>query len=200
MGGILPGPRTPKNINTYLEPLIDELCVFGEGGTGAKKPNGEAFTLYAYALLFIADYRGAAKVLCQKGSGATLGCIKCEIEGQSESKTGKKKVYGDFRRFLPRDHAFRRDVDTFGRAELRQAPPLRSHDDILKGAFTALAAEQDFGVKPSSVSHPSKVTGVTGFSELLRFWYWDQVERSPVEVMHVVVRLSLRCFLFLNYS
>lgn len=105
-----------------------------------------------------------------------------------------KKVYDGFRRYLPDEHKFRRDADTFGSRDLRPTPPMREHDEIVRDAAVAKRAFTHFGVKPGSRADPSPCTGVTGESELLRLPYWDHVFMSPMDFMHVFVRaLSRSC-------
>src|SRR5690348_3009343 len=85
----------------------------------------------ARLLPLIADYPGAAKALCLKGSGAICGCMKCNVRGTDCSAESKKKVHDCYRRWLPADHDWRHDP-RFGDPEERSAPPLRTHADELR--------------------------------------------------------------------
>lgn len=105
----------------------------------------------------------------------------------SNSDDGHKKIYADFRRYLPLDHRFRSDVRTFDNRETRSTPAMRDHDDILRDAALAERAYSGFGIKRGSPSDPAQATGVTGESELLRLPYWDHVLMSPMDFMHVLV-------------
>lgn len=75
--GLIPGPREPKHdINTYLEPLVEELSNFWRGvelnvpGEGRKK--------FRIALLCAAcDIPAGRKVCGFLGHSARLGCCRC---------------------------------------------------------------------------------------------------------------------------
>lgn len=80
--GLIPGH--PKHLNAYLKLIVDELLDFGlEGVRVYDAASNETFLMRFRLLLSIADYPGAAKVLCQKGSGAHAGCMKCSIAGST---------------------------------------------------------------------------------------------------------------------
>jgi len=196
--GLIPGPRAPQNVNTYLNLLVDELLTLNGAGVRARDASrgGEAFTLKAKLCLMVADYRGAAKVNCQKGAGAIGGCMKCEVGGETAAGDGKKKVYVEFRRFLPADHPFRKDAVQFGSVESRHAPEMRTHTQLKAFAVASERAIHEFKAKPGSVGDPSKVTSVTGASQLLRLPYWDHVACSPAELMHLLVRALTFCSSF----
>jgi len=186
--GLVPGSKAPKNINTYLRLVVDELLMHGLHGVDTYDAfRDEDFTMSVRLALLIADYPGMAKVLCMKGSGAICGCMKCTIRGvRIQTGTGETTAYTGWRRFLPADHPFRRDVDTFGSEELEPAPAIRDHSEVLQHATAAREAFAR-GVKPGSTADPSKATAVTNFSELLRLPYWNHILNSPVEIMHIIV-------------
>ena len=51
--GIIPGPKEPsKNINTYIEPFVDELLLGWSPGMKLKEPGG-FFAQYHFALFFL---------------------------------------------------------------------------------------------------------------------------------------------------
>jgi len=190
--GLVPGSKAPKNINTYLRLLVDELLMHGLHGVDTYDAfRDEDFDMLVRLALVIADYPGAGKILCMKGSGAICGCMKCTIRGVRVSTgTGESTVYPGWRRFLPADHPFRRDVDTFGTEEREPAPSMRDQAEILQHATAARDAFAR-GVKPGTTADPSKATGVNDFSELLRLPYWSHVLNVPVEFLHIIVSVKI---------
>lgn len=189
--GLVPGPKAPKNINTYLKLLVDELLILDGPGKRVRDASvGDVFTMKGRLCMMVTDYRGQAKVNCQKGSGATQGCMKCEIRGQG-AEDSIKKVYLELRRFLPSDHPFRNDAIQFGSVENREAPPMRTHEKIQAFAVAADRASRVFHSKLDSVGDPSRVTAVTGASQFLRIRSWHHVNCSPVELMHLLVCIDI---------
>ena len=78
--GIIPGPHEPKqNINTFLQPLVDELQQFWIGinltvCTGSVKQS----EIVKGAVLYVScDVPAGRKVCGFLGHSATLGCSKC---------------------------------------------------------------------------------------------------------------------------
>jgi len=194
--GLVPGPKSPKRMNTFLRPVVDELLGYGESGLDTFDAHtNTVFNMRVRMALFIADYPASSKVMCMKGSGAVCGCHHCNIRGRSTATaSGSKTIYPDFRRYLPADHEWRFDDNTFGSVETRPAPRPRDHASVEQQARATQAA-YDLGVKPDSTADPSAVTGVTGYSELLRLPYRDHILDSPVEMMHLVVRCNSFYFL-----
>jgi hypothetical protein len=81
--GVVPGRRLPKNLQTYLAVLVDELIELNRTETAihytdpvTKQPAISRVKL----LLTCADYPGASDMRCQQGANATYGCMACEIK------------------------------------------------------------------------------------------------------------------------
>jgi hypothetical protein len=92
---IIPGPRKPKDINSFLRPLVDELEVLGQ--TGVTAFDGEAqetFKLKAHALIVTGDGPAAADAMGMKSPGnAYRPCRSCEITGQRRQDTARSPYY-----------------------------------------------------------------------------------------------------------
>ena len=75
--GILPGPKEPKlTVNTYLEPLVNDLMEFWSGVR--LYVNGCGETIVRCALLCVACDSPAGRKACGfLGHTANLGCTKC---------------------------------------------------------------------------------------------------------------------------
>jgi len=154
--GLIPGPHAPANINVYISLFVNELVAYGEPGVWVHDSfKQEDFLLRFFLIQFIADYPAASKVLCLKGSNALLGCHKCVVRGH---KTGKQAtLYSGYRRWLPSDHDWRTDTDTFHSAEPSAAPRKRANVEIRTPAPAAKEAQGRVGVKPGSTRHTGRV-------------------------------------------
>ena len=75
--GVLPGPHEPKlTVNTYLEPLVNDLLKFWRGVS--LYVNGHGETNVRCALLCVACDSPAGRKACGfLGHSANLGCTKC---------------------------------------------------------------------------------------------------------------------------
>ncbi|XP_070564970.1 uncharacterized protein [Ptychodera flava] len=105
--GLLPGPNEPKkNINSYLEPLVNELQ---ELAVGVKmKDNSKLGNIYRALLMCIAsDIPATRKCGGFVGHGAFRGCSKC-LQTFSREAFGEKADYSDFH---VEDYPIRSDMD-----------------------------------------------------------------------------------------
>ena len=90
--GIIPGPSEPSmNINSYLEPLIDELELLWDGV--AVMINGQKKTIRAALSCIACDVPAARKVGGFIGHNGKYGCNRCLKEFKVES-------FGDYPDFL----------------------------------------------------------------------------------------------------
>lgn len=78
--GIIPGPTEPKlTINSYLEPLVDELKEFWSG-VNVTLPSGNNVTVRVCLICVTCDVPAVRKVCGFVGHKARLGCSKCLCE------------------------------------------------------------------------------------------------------------------------
>ena len=105
IAGIIPGPSEPShNINTYLEPLINDLKRLWEGVTVTI--NGKPVTIRAALSCLACDVPAARKVGGFIGHNGKRGCTKCWKEFSCE-KFGDYPDYSGFNKsdWEPRSHA-----------------------------------------------------------------------------------------------
>jgi len=131
---LIPGPKGPgMNIDVYLQPLIDDLKILWESGIDTydafKKQN---FKLHASLLWRINDFPtyGMLSGWSTKGK---LACPVCHVHTCSTYlKHGRKLFYMGHRRFLEKDHSYRRNKSCFDNTrEERIAPEALSGDGVL---------------------------------------------------------------------
>ncbi len=76
--GLLPGPTEPHlNLNTYLDPLVDELIVLWNDGIPIVGPSQEVVTVRAALMCVSCDIPAIRKTCGFLGHGAKMGCSKC---------------------------------------------------------------------------------------------------------------------------
>jgi hypothetical protein len=81
LGGIIPGPQQPKYIDTFLQPLIEELHQLQEGVDCIDALTNEKFKLRAHLLCISGDMPAISKVGGLRGTNSILTCRYCEIRG-----------------------------------------------------------------------------------------------------------------------
>ena len=129
------GPKQPGNdIDVYLAPLIDDLKELWEVGVEAYDAHREErFLLRAVLLWTINDFPAYGNL-----AGCTVkGYQACPICGEKTCakrlKHNKKMSFTGHRRFLRRDHPYRRQKKAFdGTQDFTMAPKPLSGDEVLK--------------------------------------------------------------------
>ncbi|XP_012838845.1 PREDICTED: uncharacterized protein LOC105959319 [Erythranthe guttata] len=124
---VIPGPKSPgKNIDVYLQPLVNELNELWEVGVETYDSfNKQNFQMRAALMWTINDFPAYGML----SGWSTHGVSSCPLcMGRSKAfflKEGKKPSYFDcHRQFLPMNHPFRKDKKSFrkGSVEKSTAP------------------------------------------------------------------------------
>ena len=93
--GVIPGPKEPSlNMNTFLEPLIDELHQLWKGVL-LKNRNGNATVIRAALISCSCDIPASRKLCGFVGHNASHGCSKCLLHFPTAS-FGDKPDYSNF--------------------------------------------------------------------------------------------------------
>ena len=80
LAGIIPDPsEPPRNINTYLSPLVDELLILWKDGIMVRHSSSQIIPeRFRAALLCVAcNIPASRKVCCFTGHQSRMGCNKC---------------------------------------------------------------------------------------------------------------------------
>ena len=75
--GLIPGPKEPKRINAFLQPVIDELIQLWHGVGIIESCNSSVPTLRAALLCFVSDIPATRKVCGFPNFNGKFGCSKC---------------------------------------------------------------------------------------------------------------------------
>lgn len=79
--GVIPGPKAPKDLDSFVIPVIEELEVLQDGIDAFDRSTMEAFTLRAHIIDICGDMPAVAKLTRMKGPVAKKPCRRCDIEG-----------------------------------------------------------------------------------------------------------------------
>ena len=115
---LIQGLGQPGNgINVFLKPVIDELVEMWETSMkdvqdGYKK---EHVMIKAVLITTIIDLPGRGCLFGEKTKGYTR-CVECLVDADAvHLPKNSKIVYMGHRRFLPKDHPYRRNRKNFDR-------------------------------------------------------------------------------------
>lgn len=184
---LISGKQSPtsKNIDVFVRPLLKELQELWEGipVLDFSQPEGSrGFTVRGLLMWTISDFPayGLISGQCCKGY---KGCPCCGPETESRmAKTGdvqangrirgSKIVYGGMRRYLPRQHPYRRNKRFSGQVEHRSTPTIMSALDVIRYAAWR-RSYLELGGKENAKADPVHVTGVKRLSEFYQLSYWE---------------------------
>ena len=129
-----PGKESPGNdIGVYLQPLIDELKELWEEVVETYDAYAsEYFQLHAVLLWTINDFP-AYGMLSGWSTKGKLACPVCnEWTCSLTLKNGKKQCYIGHRRYLDKQHPWRKSKKFNGKLEYRLESEELSGDDIIR--------------------------------------------------------------------
>ncbi|XP_057740133.1 uncharacterized protein LOC130957283 [Arachis stenosperma] len=181
---LIPVPQSPgKDIDVYLQPLIEDLKLLWEKGVETHDASkNETFQMRAALLWTINDFPACA-MLSGWSTKGKLACPCCNKNTSSlQLKHSRKTVYMDHRVFLPMDHPWRTNTMSFnGKQELRPHPPVIEGPKIFEMLQNA---ENVFGKKQStSNSFPWNWKKRSIFFEL-PYWHKNPLYHN-LDVIHI---------------
>ncbi|XP_042459537.1 uncharacterized protein LOC122043125 [Zingiber officinale] len=127
---LIPGPTSlGKDMDVFLQPLIEELKQLWEGVNTRDTVTNDIFLMRAAVLWTINDYPAYALMLGWSTKGYKA-CPTCNEETPSKGIRNKIAYIGH-RRFLPLNHPMRRSKQFDGKMETRSPPKELTAEDIL---------------------------------------------------------------------
>jgi hypothetical protein len=170
--GVIPGPNSPQDLCTYLEPLIDELEDLARGVPAFDSVDKHTFSLRAYLLACFGDMPAMAKLMAMKGHNGKFPCRACKIEGVSAGG-GKHTLYTPLSRTFVQDRSARH----YDPLNL----PRRTHAEHVQQALEVEAALND-----NQEEIVGRDTGINGLSTLARLSSIAFPTSFPHDFMHVI--------------
>lgn len=160
----------PKNLQTYMEIVVDELCSLYDNGMVVcdAANNNEEVTIKVMLLGSKADYPARSSLNCQKTHASYSGCHVCDILGYHACGTKKFDVHGP-------------------------GTTIKTHHG-LKAAASRLVQDKQAGTYKKDQKDPADrlfahktYMGMTAYPALFRLPYeYDIVLDSFLDLMHVM--------------
>jgi len=170
-----------------LQPLIEELKELWEQGVETYDAySGDKFQLYAALLWTINDFP-AYGMLSGWSTKGKLACPICnEWTCSLTLKNGKKQCYMGHRRYLDKQHPWRKSKKFNGKAEYQSEPEELSGNDILRQF--AHVPDVRFG-KQSNTGKRKRAEQELNWTKKSIFFelpYWKTLKlRHNLDVMHI---------------
>ena len=164
--GIIPGPKSVKDVDSFLVPLHEELARLSEGVNGALDLTAkEFFVLRAYLILLFGDIPAISKLLMMKGHNGYSPCRYCEIKGMRNP--GEKANY------VP----LHREEGTYDPHALRY----RHHRRFIRQARRVIAADT-----VAESDRLSRRYGIKGIPGLFLLGSVNFPTSFPFDFMHLI--------------
>ena len=167
--GVVPGPHSPTDLNSFLQPLIDELIELAKGVEAVDMLTEELFALRGYLVTAFGDIPAVSKLLEFVGHNGRYPCRFCMILAiQAPTAGGGSHLYCPLHRS---------EGLSFDPLNL----PIRTHAETLRQGYEVLQAPND-----TARSNLATDCGVKGVSLLARLSSMSIPASFPVEIMHMV--------------
>ena len=181
---LIPGPSAPgNNIDVYLEPLVEELKELWDDGVETYDASTKTkFEMHASLLWTISDFPAYANLSGWSTKGE-FACPNCHKHTKSKRlKHGGKYCYMGHRRYLPNNHIFRNDMDSFDGTIEKEKPPSRMTGlDVIEELN---GYEIKFGKEVKD--NPDLPFNWKKRSIFFELEYWkDNLLRHNLDVMHI---------------
>jgi hypothetical protein len=167
--GMVPGPGCPADLNSYLQPLIDELLELSQGTAAVDVSQQKLFALQAHLIAVFGNIPAVTKILKFIGHNSCFPCCFCLIP-TVPGVTSK----GGTHRYCPLHQP-----DGFQTNPLNLV--LQNHKDCLKVGLDALQALND-----TTRNKMASKTGIKGVSLLTRVPSISVPSSFPIDLMHMI--------------
>ena len=173
--GVVPGPKKPKDFDSFLWPLVEEALKLILGIKAYDVVSDELFFLHAYFILVFGDMPAIAMVMRMKGHNGLFPCRACTIKGIRGPQGAGPTLY------VPLD---RSKLSIAASEVIKYDPatlPLRTHEDFLEQAkhvqFAPSAAEEERRAKACGIKGVPLLSHLTSLLFPLSF---------PLDFMHLI--------------
>jgi Transposase family tnp2 len=176
--GIVPGPKKPVDMDSFLWPLIEELNQLQLGIRAYDGLKRELFLLRAFLIHAFGDIPAISMLMCMKGHNGFSPCRMCKITGVSVPGSRGTTLY------VPLDrsrHPGILDSPSNIRAYDPSALPLRSEEEMLRqGEEVMLAPTKG---RSDNLSRTYGIKGVPLLAELKSLSF---PHSFPYDFMHLM--------------
>ncbi|XP_058742465.1 uncharacterized protein LOC131614952 [Vicia villosa] len=185
---LIPGPSSPKaGIDVYLQPLVDDLKRLWIGECTYDISRKQNFNMRAVLMWTINDFPAYA-MLSGWGTHGKMGCPHCmdKTKAFTLDKGGKSSWFNCHRRFLPKNHILRKNMNDFRKGiKVTDLPPPRLSSVEVWNMVRDLPKFTDNGKAIRIPGYGDK----HNWTKRSIFWdlpYWkDNLLRHNLDVMHI---------------
>src|SRR6266550_3726598 len=164
--GVIPGPKKPTDMDSFLYPLVQELLQFEIGVKAFDTLTKTLFILHAYLIVVIGDIPAVALLMRMKGHNAFSPCRMCEITGVREPPSTTH--------YVP---LYRQSSASYNPSNL----PMRTRE-----GFMNEAEEVQFAINKTIAEHLAKEFGINGIPLLSSLSSLSFPASFPYDFMHLI--------------
>ena len=176
--GVIPGPKKPLDVDSFLWPAILEFIRLAQGLTTFDILKAELFVLHAYLILVFGDIPAISLLMHMKGHNGFSPCRMCKILGvripASQSTT----------HYVPHDRSrhpdVRKDSEAVRVYDMARLP-LRTHTELISQANEVQAAPTNAEADRLSRRYGIKSIPVLSYLSSLKF-----PTAFPYDFMHLI--------------
>ncbi|CAB5336227.1 unnamed protein product [Rhizophagus irregularis] len=132
---IIPVPKAPKNFNSFMKPIVEELCLLNDGVECYYGATNENFLLKVTVLSWSGDTPGLSKLACLTGHNSYMACRYCDLQGIYNNHVYYPTTppsIETYKTYNPSDLPKRTHRDYKTRIEqITTIPPSRTHDTLI---------------------------------------------------------------------
>ncbi|KAJ2920000.1 hypothetical protein MD484_g408, partial [Candolleomyces efflorescens] len=176
--GVIPGPKKPKDFDSFYWPAIEELMKLARGIRCLDRARLEHFWLRAYLILCFGDIPAISMIMRIKGHNGLVPCRMCKIEGL-RIPNSRNPVH-----YIPLDrskHPSTRANPSAIKVYDPHSLPRRTHEE-----FVAQAREVQFAGTNAESEALAKKYGIKGLSILLNLSSLIFPLSFPYDFMHLI--------------
>jgi Transposase family tnp2 len=175
--GVIPGPKKPKDIDSFLRPAVEELLKLACGVRAFDVLLGTLFALHAFLIIIFGDIPAMSMVMKMKGHNGFSPCRACKITGVRIPGALSTVSYVPLDRSRhpnAQDSCYIKCYDAYDL-------PLRTHSEML-----AQGREVQLAATTTESNRLSKAYGVKGLP-ILSYLTSVSLPRSfPYDFMHLL--------------
>jgi hypothetical protein len=174
--GVIPGPNKPKDFDSYLWPLMEELLELELGVSAYDAISEQPIQLRAYLLTVFGDIPAVSMVMHMKGHNGICPCRFCNIHGVRVPGQDKSPYY------VPLDRSHHPDAANGGvPAYDARNLPRRTHAE-----FLAQARAVEFATTVGERDRLAKEYGIKGVPVLSYLSTISFPHSFPYDFMHLI--------------
>jgi hypothetical protein len=167
--GVIPGPKSPKNLGSFLWPLVDELLQLASGVMAVDISTRKLFSLRAHLLAVFGDIPAITKLLEFVGHNGRYPCRFCLMSAIQGAIAG-----GGTHLYCPLHRTYAPFFDPLNL-------PLQTHKDSIHKGLEALGAPSK-----NAQSKLATASGIKGVTALARLPSICVPSSFPIDIMHMI--------------